>query len=48
MNKILIGAGFFLFLVSLAIVFMGDDRFLIPSCILGGSSLISYTIYSQK
>jgi len=46
--KILIGVGFSLFVLSLAIALTGDDRLLTPSCILGGSSLIASAIYARK
>lgn len=46
--KILIGTGFCLFVFSLAIALIGDDRFLTPSSIFGGSSLIAFAIYIKK
>jgi hypothetical protein len=46
--KILIGIGFLLFALSLAISLAGDYRALTPSSIFGGSSLIAFAIYSKK
>lgn len=48
MKNVLIGVGFFLFIISLVIALTGDDRLLIPASILGGSSLIAYTINVKK
>jgi len=46
--KILIGIGFCLFVLSLAIALMGEDELLTPSSIFGGSSLIACAIYTKK
>jgi len=46
--KILIGIGFSLFILTLAICLVGDNEFLTPSSILGGSSLIALAIYIKK
>jgi hypothetical protein len=46
--KLLIGIGFGLFILSLVIALVGESMLLIPSSILGGSSLIALAIYTKK
>jgi hypothetical protein len=46
--KILINIGFGLFVISFALVVVGEFEYLTPSSIFGGSSLIASAIYSKK
>ena len=46
--KILIGVGFCLFVLSLVIALAGDDAYLVPASIFGGSSLVALVIYNKK